>query len=318
MAGLRDARLALPMLLLALAQCALPIAAGPAVARTLEVGETREFKMPSEAIRAAKDGDRVVIDPGEYFDCAVVSANNLTIEGAKPDASAVMTDKTCQGKALLVTTGRDITLRNLTLQRARVPDMNGAGVRAEGTNLTVERVKFINNQNGILAAGNAESTITIRDSDFLRNGYCSPCAHGVYVNQLKLLRIERSRFADTRRAHHIKSRALRTEIIGVETRDGDSGTASYHIEIPNGGSVVVRDSTMQKGPQAENRSAMIMIGAEGVSQPTREITIENNTAINTGDYETFMVVNLTATEAMLKGNRLTGPVKPLRGDGEVR
>ena len=318
MAGLRDARLALPMLLLALAQCALPIAAGPAVARTLEVGETREFKMPSEAIRAAKDGDRVVIDPGEYFDCAVVSANNLTIEGAKPDASAVMTDKTCQGKALLVTTGRDITLRNLTLQRARVPDNNGAGIRVEGINLTIERVKFINNQNGILAANNPASTITIRDSEFLRNGFCSPCAHGIYVNQLKLLRIERSRFADTRRAHHIKSRALRTEIIGVETRDGDSGTASYHIEIPNGGSVVVRDSTMQKGPQAENRSAMIMIGAEGVSQPTREITIENNTAINTGDYETFMVVNLTATEAMLKGNRLTGPVKPLRGDGEVR
>ncbi|MCX7378344.1 MAG: right-handed parallel beta-helix repeat-containing protein [Alphaproteobacteria bacterium] len=315
MAGLRDA---LPMLLLALAQCAMPMATGPAAARTLEVGETREFKMPSEAIRAAKDGDRVVIDPGEYFDCAVVSANNLTIEGAKPDASAVMTDKTCQGKALLVTTGKGITLRNLTLQRARVPDNNGAGIRVEGANLTIERVKFINNQNGILAANNPESTITIRDSEFLRNGFCSPCAHGIYVNQVKLLRIERSRFADTRRAHHIKSRALRTEIIGVETRDGDSGTASYHIEIPNGGSVVVRDSTMQKGPQAENRSAMIMIGAEGVSQPTREITIENNTAINTGDYETFMVVNLTATEAMLKGNRLTGPVKPLRGDGEVR
>lgn len=315
MAGLRDA---LPMLLLALAQCAMPMATGPAVARTLEVGETREFKMPSEAIRAAKDGDRVVIDPGEYFDCAVVSANNLTIEGAKPDASAVMTDKVCQGKALLVTTGKGITLRNLTLQRARVPDNNGAGIRVEGANLTIERVKFISNQNGILAANNPESTITIRDSEFLRNGFCSPCAHGIYVNQVKLLRIERSRFADTRRAHHIKSRALRTEIIGVETRDGDSGTASYHIDIPNGGSVVVRDSTMQKGPQAENRSAMIVIGAEGVSQPTREITIENNTAINTGDYETFMVVNLTATEAMLKGNRLTGPVKPLRGDGEVR
>lgn len=315
MAGLRDA---LPMLLLALAQCTMPMAAGPAVARTLEVGETREFKMPSEAIRAAKDGDRVVIDPGEYFDCAVVSANNLTIEGAKPDASAVMTDKACQGKAILVTTGRDITLRNLTLQRARVPHNNGAGIRAEGANLTIERVKFINNQNGILSADNLQSTIIIRDSEFLRNGYCSPCAHGIYVNQLKLLRVERSLFADTRRAHHIKSRAQRTEIIAVETRDGDSGTASYHIDIPNGGSVVVRDSTLQKGPQAENRSAVIMIGAEGVSQPTREITIENNTATNTGDYQTFLVVNMTATEAMLKGNRLTGPIKPLRGDGEVR
>lgn len=314
----RRSGLLIPFLLLALAQCGGPLGAGPAVARTLEVGETREFKLPSDAIRAAKEGDRVVIDPGEYFDCAVVAANNITIEGAKPDGSAVMTDKVCQGKALLVTAGRDITLRNLTLQRARVPDMNGAGIRAEGTNLTVERVKFVNNQNGILAAGNPQSTITIRDSEFLRNGYCSPCAHGVYVNQLKLLRIERSKFSDTRQAHHIKSRAQRTEVIGCDIRDGDNGTASYHIDIPNGGSVLVRDTTMQKGPKAENHTTAIMIGAEGVNQPTREILIENNTMINTGDYQTFMVVNLTATEAMLKGNKLTGPVQALKGDGEVR
>jgi pectate lyase len=311
------------LLLLALAHCAAPLGAGPlgagpAGARTLLVGETREFKAPSEAVRVAKDGDRIVIDPGEYFDCAVVAVSNITIEGASPDGTAVLTDKTCQGKAILVTTGRDITLRNLTLQRARVPHMNGAGIRAEGANLTIERVKFINNQNGILAAPSPQSTITIRDSEFLRNGYCSPCAHGIYVNALTLLRVENSKFADTRQAHHIKSRASRTEIVGVETRDGDSGTASYHIDIPNGGSLVVRNTTMQKGPKAENRSTAIMIGAEGVSQPTREIVIENNTMINTGDYDTFMVVNLTATEAMLKGNNLTGKIKPLKGDGEVR
>ena len=294
------------------------LAAAPATARVLQVGETREFKTPSEAIRAARDGDRVVIDAGEYFDCAVVAASNLTIEGAAPDGGAVLTDKTCQGKALLVTTGNDITLRNLTLTRARVPDMNGAGIRAEGINLTIERVKFVNNQNGILAAPNPQSTIIIRDSEFLRNGNCSPCAHGIYVNALKLLRVERSKFADTRQAHHLKSRAARTEVIGCEMRDGDTGTASYHIDIPNGGSVVVRDTTMQKGPKSENRTGAIVIGAEGVNQPTREITIENNTMINTGSYQTFMVVNLTATEAMLKGNKLTGQVQPLKGDGEVR
>ena len=304
----------IPLLLAVLLVCA----AAPAGARTLEVGETRTYKTPSEAIAAAQDGDRVVIDPGEYFDCAVVKANNLTIEGASPDGTAVLTDKACQGKALLVTVGRDITLRNLTLTRARVPDMNGAGVRAEGTNLTIERVKFINNQNGILAAGNPESTIIVRDSEFLRNGYCSPCAHGIYVNALKLLRVERSKFADTRQAHHLKSRALRTEVIGCEMRDGDTGTASYHIDISNGGSLVVRDTTMQKGPKSENRTGAIMIGAEGVTQPTREITIENNTMINTGSYQTFMVVNLTATEAMLKGNKLVGQVQALKGDGEVR
>jgi len=303
---------------LLLACLALALAVPPATARVLEVGETRAFKTPSEAIRAARDGDRVVIDAGEYFDCAVVAASNLIIEGAAPDGGAVLTDKTCQGKALLVTTGNDITLRNLTLTRARVPEMNGAGIRAEGTNLTIERVKFINNQNGILAAPNPQSTIIVRDSEFLRNGYCSPCAHGIYVNALKLLRVENSKFADTRQAHHVKSRAARTEVIGCEMRDGDTGTASYHIDISNGGSVVVRDTTMQKGPKSENRTGAIVIGAEGVTQPTREITIENNTMINTGSYQTFMVVNLTATGAMLKGNKMVGQAQPLKGDGEVR
>lgn len=301
------------LLLLALLVVALPVQA-----RTLLVGATREFKQPSEAIRAAGNGDRIVIDAGEYFDCAVVAASNLVIEGATPDASAMMTDKTCQGKAILVTTGANITLRNLTLARARVPDMNGAGIRAEGRDLTVERVRFVNNQNGILAAPNPDSTILIRESEFLRNGYCSPCAHGIYVNALKLLRVERSRFAETRQAHHLKSRAARTEVIGCEMRDGDTGTASYHIDIPNGGSVVVRDTVMQKGPKAENHTTAISIGAEGVTQPTREITIENNTLINTGDYDTFLVVNLTATEAKLRGNKLTGRAQPLKGDGEVR
>ncbi|MCC6717334.1 MAG: hypothetical protein IT555_05575 [Acetobacteraceae bacterium] len=301
-----------------LAALLLLAAVHPAASRTLEVGPTRSYKLPSEAIRAARDGDRIAIDAGEYFDCAVVSASNLVIEGTAPDGGAVMTDKACQGKALLVTTGHDITLRNLTLTRVRVPDMNGAGIRAEGTNLTVERVKFINNQNGILAAANPQSTIIIRDSEFLRNGHCSPCAHGIYVNALKLLRVEGSKFADTRQAHHIKSRALRTEVIGSDLRDGDTGTASYHIDISNGGSLVVRGTTMQKGPKSENHTAAIMIGAEGVTQPTREITIQDNTMINTGDYQTYMVVNLTATEAMLKGNKLVGKVLPLKGDGVVQ
>ena len=304
---------------LSLALAGALLCAMPGHARTLEVGADKEFKLPSEAVRAAKDGDRVLIHAGEYFDCAVVEANKLIIEGAAPNAAAILTDKTCQGKALLVTAGSDITIRNITLTRARVPDNNGAGIRAEGTNLTVERVRFINNQNGILAASNPRSTIIVRDSEFLRNGTCAPaCAHGIYVNDLALLRVERSKFADTRQAHHIKSRAARTEVIGCDIRDGDTGTASYHIDVPNGGTVIVRDTTMQKGPKAENRTAAIMIGAEGVTQPSREITIENNVFINTGSYSTFLVANLTATEAMLKGNKITGNAQPLRGDGEVR
>jgi hypothetical protein len=288
-----------------------------AFAGTLEVGADKTYKFPSDAIKAAKNGDKILIARGEYFDCAVVTADDLVIEGTGADGSSVMTDKACGGKALLVTTGNNITIRNLTLTRVRVPDGNGAGIRAEGVGLTVEHVKFINDQSGILGG---RGTMTIRDSEFQRNGGCANaagCAHGIYANELDLLHIERTKFADTREGHHIKSRALRTEIIGCDIRDGETGTASYLIDIPNGGSLIVRDSTMEKGPKAENHSAAIVIGAEGVTHPTREIIIENNTFRNAGSYPTAFVKNLTATEAVVKHNTISGTVQALEGDGAV-
>ena len=106
-------------------------------------------------------------------------------------------------------------------------------------------------------------------------------------------------------------------MIGTSITDGPDGTASYEIEAPNGGSVVVRGCTIEKGPQAENRGTVIAIGTEGVSQPTPEITITDNTFKNDAPAQTVFVRNLTATEAMLKGNKLSGPVKPLDGDGKV-
>lgn len=287
-----------------------------AAAKTLEVGAGKDYKSPSAAAAAAADGDRVAIEPGEYFDCAVWHASNLVVEGTGP--GVVITDKACQGKGLFVITGNNVTVRNLTLTRARVPDGNGAGIRAEGSNLTIERVSFVNNQDGILAVGHPESAVLVRDSQFLQNGACvSACAHGIYVNQVALLRIERSRFFETKEGHHIKSRALRTEVIGCDIQDGARGTSSYLIEIPNGGSLLVRDSTLEKGPKSQNHAAAIMIGAEGVSQPTREITVEGNSFRNDGDYRTVLVNNITATEARLAGNRLSGPARPLAGDGAV-
>jgi hypothetical protein len=286
-------------------------------ARTLEVGENKDFKMPSAAAAAAKDGDHVTIQPGEYFDCAVWTAGKLLVEGVGDPAKVVITDKACQGKALFVTVGEGITVRNLTLTRARVPDGNGAGIRGEGKDLVVDGVRFINNQNGILS-GTTGGSMIVRNSLFDSNGRCdTSCAHGLYVGNLDLLQVQGTRFVGTKQGHHIKSRARRTEVADCTIQDGPEGTASYEVEIPNGGSVVVRGSTIEKGPKAENHSGAIVIGAEGVTQPTREITIENNTFRNDGSWQTAFVINQTATEAMLRDNQLSGPVKPLRGDGQV-
>jgi hypothetical protein len=287
-----------------------------AQARTLEVGADKEYKSLGAAAGAAQDGDRVVIAPGEYFDCAVWRANNLTIEGGGRPQDTVITDKTCMGKGLFVIVGANTTVRNLTLTRARVPDDNGAGIRLDGHDLTVEHVRFVNDQDGIL--GGTTGKILIRDSDFVRNGVCEQyCAHGIYTGDVELLRIENSRFSDTRQGHHIKSHALRTEIVNCDIADGPTGTASYLIDISVGGSLVVRDSRLEKGPNAENHTGAIVVGAEGVSHRTGEITIANNTFHFDGTYPTVFVLNRTATDAVLKGNTIIGPARPLHGDGSV-
>ena len=131
---------------------ALLAACGAAHAAVLEVGAGQRYAQPSAAIAAAQNGDTVQIHPGQYYDCAIIRQSNITIEGVGD--GAVLTDSTCGGKGILITNGNNITIRNLTLQRARVPDQNGAVIRAQGGNLTVEDTRFINNQMGILAGGN--------------------------------------------------------------------------------------------------------------------------------------------------------------------
>jgi len=289
----------------------------PAGARTLEVGPGRQYTQPSQAAAAARDGDRIVIDAGQYFDCSVWQQNNLSIEGVSM-GDTVLTDKTCQGKAIFVISGSNISVRNLTLTRARVPDGNGAGIRAEGRNLLVDRVRFIDNQNGILTTDQPQGILHVRGSEFLRNGSCEQsCAHGIYANRLALLRVEGSTFRETREGHHIKSRALRTEVVGCDIADGPNGTASYLIDVPNGGTVVVQNNRLEKGPKTENRSTAISIGGEGVDRPTPSIRIEGNQFNLTGGYPTVFVTNLVATPAMLRGNEIRGQVRPLRGDGEL-
>ena len=288
----------------------------PACAKTLLVGADQELKKPSAAAAVAGDGDTIEIAPGKYFDCAVWNSNHLTIVGK--GAGVIITDVSCEGKALFVTRGDDITIRNLTFTRARVPDGNGAGIRAEGANLKIEGSRFINNENGILAGDSPKNTISIVGSEFNANGKCgNNCAHGVYVNHIALLRIEHSKFIGTKDGHHIKSRALRTELIGNDIEDGEKGTSSYLVDISNGGSLIMENNVLEKGPKCTNHSAAVVIGAEGVTQRTAEISIKGNKFTNDQTIETIFVKNMTATEALLVGNTLKGKVVPLSGDGSV-
>jgi hypothetical protein len=81
---------------------------------------------------------------------------------------------------------------------------------------------------------------------------------------------------------------------------------------------VLRDNHIQKGPRAENHTAALVVGSEGITQPTPEIIVEHNTFLVEGSYNSFLVNNMTATDAVLKGNILQGNAKALHGDGVLK
>ena len=203
--------------------------------------------------------------------------------------------KTCAGKGIFITLGADITISGITFADASVIWHNGAGIRAAGDNLTVEHSRFLHNENGILAGGGPDSVLRITDSEFIGNGACiALCAHGVYAGApIALLDIEHSVFRDTKVGHHIKSRARNTIVRDSRIEDGPDGTASYLIDIPNGGNVLIQGNTMEKGAHSENPATAIAIGEEGVKNPTTALIVRDNVFHGDGPVRTAFVRNTT-------------------------
>lgn len=288
----------------------------PGDARVLNVGPAQQFKLPSQAAVVARPGDTVRIAAGEYTDCAVWRANRLIIEGI--GTGAVIANKSCAGKGIFVIDGNDVTVRNLSFEHAEVADRNGAGIRAEGRNLTVEHSRFIDNENGILANAVTGSILRITDSEFRGNGKCEPlCAHGIYANAIEKLDVERSRFIDQHVGHHIKSRALNTVLIGNDIADGPDGNSSYLVDIPNGGNLLIQGNRFEKGPHSENDDTAIAIGFEKGTHPTNSLVIRDNSFTSDMQKPTAFVHNRTLTPAVLSANHLQGDVTPLVGPGTV-
>jgi len=293
--------------------------AGGCQARVLEVGQGHAYADPAAAAAALRDGDVLRIFPGRYDSCAVLRADGLTVEGVGNPEAVVLTTAICQGKAILVAAGHGLVLRNLTLAEARVPEGNGAGLRAESGPITVDSVRFIDDQDGILTAATPGMVLTVRRSVFEHDGACvQACAHAIYAGHIARLSVSASVFRDTQAGHAIKSRAARTEVFGCDIADGPQGTGSYLIEAPNGGAVVIRGNTLEKGVHAGNRAA-IAIGLEGVDQPTPVPLIDANSFRNDSARPMVFVRNSGKAPSALTGNVLTGgQITPLTGPGTVR
>ena len=248
--------------------------------RIIRVGPTRKYKKPSEAARIVIDGDTVEIDKGLYKgDVAVWRKNRLTIRGVGGKAHLAANGNSAERKATWVIKGNDTVLENIEFSGAKVKDRNGAGIRQEGTNLTIRHCYFHDNENGILAGGNANSTILIEYSIFARNGYGKGYTHNMYINRIKHFILRYSYTHHTKVGHNVKSRAMRNEILYNRITDEKDGNSSYNIDIPNGGPTYIIGNIVQQSPKASN-STVISYGAEGLKNPSSAVYLVNNTIVN--------------------------------------
>src|SRR5580765_1804422 len=129
-------------------------------ARRLQGGPTRALTVPSAAAAVALAGDVIEIDAGLYTDDIVVwRQSNLTLRGvggrAHTHSTKIIpfvsggTDQQ-NGKGIWVQAGstQNTTVENIELSGASVADQNGAGIRADGSGLTVCNGYFHDNEHG--------------------------------------------------------------------------------------------------------------------------------------------------------------------------
>jgi len=270
--------------LMALAALALPQAAHaqaiqpPGQPYTIvETGQ--KFEKLWDALYAV--GDRTVtlrFDVGHYRECGVQVGGNVTFLAAQP-GKVVFDGKLCEDKAGLVLRGRSARVEGFIFTNYRAGEGNGAGIRLEKGNLTVVQSWFKDSDEGILAANDPRSTITIDHSTFSHLGRCDrglACAHSVYLNFYDKVTITNSRFSQGDGGHYIKIRARVVDIHDNVIDDSGGRNSNYLIDLPAGSTGRIYNNWMTQGPRKENPGTIIAVSAEGREHPTDGLTIESN------------------------------------------
>lgn len=285
-------------------------AASMARAATRTVGSGKQFPAPCAAIAAAEPNDVIEIDAATYAgDMCAVDKNGLTLRGVGGRAVIDGQGGGFGGKAIWVITADDVTIENVELTHAAVPDENGAGIRQEGKNLTVRGSFFHDSQNGILAGDKADSTIVIDGCEFARNGAGDGQSHNMYINHVKRFELRHSYTHDASIGHLVKSRALEN-VIAYNRISGESGTDSYEIDLPNAGLSYVIGNVVEQGPNTDN-PALLSYGTESDGRnPIHDLYVVNNTMVNhRPNGGTFVRIDAAMSDGVAKivNNVFAGP-----------
>ncbi|WP_198119051.1 hypothetical protein [Massilia rhizosphaerae] len=290
---------------------------GAAGAATLSAGPGKTYVAPCAAIGAARDGDTVEI-VGDWTyngDVCAIARNNLTIRGVQGRPTIDAAGHQHGGKGTWVVTGNNITVENVEMLGAKVPDGNGAALRLEGTNFTLRQAFIHDNENGILSNANKNSNIVIEHSEFGHNGSGTGQTHNVYIGSAKSLTFRYNYSHDAVIGHDLKSRAMVNMIAynrfsstpPGKTGSTASGKPSYEIDLPNGGTSFIVGNVIEQ-PAINDNSTLVAYGEEGATNPGHDLYVINNTFLNDFTGGTFLFVSgKVSAPALIQNNVFGGP-----------
>ena len=265
----------------------------PTKPRVLSVGPGKRYARPSDAAKAARHGDVIEIQAGVYNgDVAVWRADNLIIRGVGGRPHLKAQGMAAQRKAIWVIKGNNTTVENIEFSGCRVRDLNGAGIRQQGVNLTVRRSYFHGNEIGILGGSNRNSNILIEHSEFSHNtidydryeregrrvNRSRTPGHNIYIGRVRSFTLRYSYVHHATIGHNVKSRARTNLILYNRLMDEGDGRSSYIIDLPNGGDSYLIGNLLQQSRNTEN-SSMVNYGSRG-NNPRQELYVVNNTFVN--------------------------------------
>ena len=279
-------------------------------ATVLTVGAGKQFATISAAVAAAHDGTVILVDSGTYTNDFATIYSKISIIGVGGMVNLAATIPPPNSKGIF-TVDNDVTIRNFSFSGVVISDSNGgngAGIRYEGGAMVLRNCAFIGNQNGVMGSAVIPSlttnTITIDHSLFDGNGSGTGYTHNLYIGTgVSKLTFTNNISQNANVGHELKSRAVVNDIEGNVFRDGPSGTASYDIDLPNGGQAIIANNIIEKGPNAEN-NAMIHFGGEGIPYAGSSLAVTHNTFINDKGASTVAVYNQTVMSATITGNSL--------------
>jgi hypothetical protein len=297
----------------------------------LHVGAGEQFTSVAVAAAAANDGDDIQIDAGIYSGAAgvaTIAANNLTIEGVNGTAHLDAAGYTIPNlKAIFDITGNNITVRNVEFSGASVPDLNGAGIRAEGVNLTVTDCYFHDNQNGLDGNGPSSTQASIVDIErcqFAFNGIGSANGtggHNIYMGTVAQFTLLDCYSTNANGSQLVKTRALTNYILYNRLTD-ETGNSNYEIDVSQGGLTYIIGNEIEKA-QTNNNHTFVVYDAEGASgsapqNPIQELYVINNTFVNDGsNFGTGVLVAGTPSDSRVENNIFCGNGTLLSGPANV-